>query len=173
MPSIQVNRLTNANIYVNGVSKLGTAEEITAPDIKFMLAEHKALGMVGKVELFSGIDKLEMKIKWNSFYADVMAQFSNPFNALQLQIRSSLETYTSQGRSAEVPVVVYVTGMIKNVPMGNFKQHDNVELESTLTATYVKFQVNGVEVMEFDALANIYKVNGVDVLLNYRNNIGG
>jgi len=53
MPQIKVNRLTNANVYVDGQSQLGKAEEVNLPDITFMLSEHKALGMIGKFELFS------------------------------------------------------------------------------------------------------------------------
>ncbi len=172
MPNISVNRLTNANVYVNGKSLLGKAEEVNLPDIKHMMSEHKALGMIGKLELWSGVDKLEAKIKWNSFYSDVHKQFANPFRALNLQVRSSLEVYTSQGRTAQQPVVVFLTGQSKNFPTGNFKQHDNVELESNLTVTYVKVVVNGENILEFDVLANIFKVNGEDIMAQYRANLG-
>ena len=172
MAQTSVNRLTNANVYLNGKSLLGKAEEINLPDIKHMLSEHKALGMIGKVELWSGIEKLEAKIKWNSFYADVHKTVANPFSALQLQVRSSLETYTSQGRTAQQPVVVHLTGMSKNFPTGNFKQHDNVELETNMTVTYVKVVVGGEVVTEYDVLANIFKVGGVDVMAQYRANLG-
>ena len=172
MPNISVNRLTNANIYLDGRSCLGRAEEITLPIIKHVLSEHKALGMVGKVELWSGVDKLETKIKWNSFYADVHKKFANPFRALNLQVRSSLEVYTSQGRTAQQPVVVYLTGSSKDFPTGNFKQHDNVELESNLTVTYVKLVVNGETIIEYDVLSNIFKVAGEDVMAQYRANLG-
>lgn len=37
-----------------------------------IMQEHKALGMVGKIELPAGFDKLEGEIKWNSFYHEVM-----------------------------------------------------------------------------------------------------
>lgn len=172
MSNIKVNRLTNANVYLNGKSLLGRAEEVNLPDIKHMLSEHKALGMVGKVELWSGVDKLEAKIKWNSFYADVHKQFADPFKALNLQLRSSLEVYTAQGRTEQQPVVVFLTGQSKNFPTGNFKQHDNVELESNLTVTYVKVVVNGENIIEFDVLSNIFKVAGQDVMATYRQNLG-
>ncbi|MZQ57783.1 phage major tail tube protein, partial [Escherichia coli] len=45
---IEVNRITNANIYINGNNLLGRAEEIKLPDISMIMQEHKALGMVGK-----------------------------------------------------------------------------------------------------------------------------
>lgn len=172
MPNISVNRLTNANIYLNGKSLLGRAEEINLPDIKHKMSEHKALGLVGSMELWSGIEKLEAKIKWNSFYSDVHKKMADPFRSMNLQVRSSLEVYNSQGRAQQQPVVVYLTGQSKNFPAGNFKQHDNVELESNLTITYVKVVVNGEPIIEVDVLANIFKVDGTDVMAQYRANLG-
>lgn len=173
MGQISVKRITNANIYLNGTSLLGQAEEVTAPGPKYTLAEHKALGMVGKVEFFAGIDKLEGKIKWNSFYKDQLPNFANPFTVLNLQVRGSIETYTSQGRTEEKPVVIYMTAQVKNFPDANFKQHENVEAETTFGATYYKMTIDGTDIVEFDAMANIFKINGTDVLAQYRSNIGG
>lgn len=170
---IQVNRLTNANVYIDGTSHLGQAEEVNLPDIKAKLAEHKALGMVGTFELFAGIDKMEASIKWNSFYKDAMVKMGDPTQALDIQVRGNLETYGSTGRTEQVASVCYIKGMPKNFPMGNFKQHDNVEATSQLTVTYCKLEINGEEVLEIDVLANIYKVNGVDIMAQYRANIGG
>lgn len=170
--SITVNRLTNANIYIDGASQLGKAEEVNLPDITFMLSEHKALGMIGKFELFSGIDKLEATIKWNAFYSDVLKQFANPRKTMKLQVRSSLESHDSNGLVSEVPCVAYLTVQPKNFPAGNYKQHDNVEATSKLTCTAYKLEIDGSEVVEFDALANIYTVDGVDLFANYRSNIG-
>jgi hypothetical protein len=56
--------------------------------------------------------------------------------------------------------------------LGNYKQNDNVELESELAVTYIKLEIDGVEKLEADAMANIFKVNGQDQFANYRNNIG-
>lgn len=173
MASIEVNRLTNANVYIDGASQLGKAEEVNLPDITFMLSEHKALGMIGKFELFSGIDKLEATIKWNSFYSDVLKKFANPRSMMKLQVRSSLETYNSDGISAQVPCVAYLTVQPKNFPAGNYKQHDNVEATSKLTCTAYKLEIDGVEVIDYDALANVYSVDGVDIFETYRQNIGG
>jgi P2 family phage contractile tail tube protein len=169
---IKINRLTNANVYVDGKSFLGKAEEISLPDIKHIMTEHKALGMIAKMEFFSGIDKLEAKIKWNSFYPDALKKMANPTRALQIQVRGSLEEYTSQGRTAETPVVIFITGLPKNFPMGVFKQHDNVESESQLTITYCRMEINREPIAEIDTLANIYKVDGEDIFATYRQNIG-
>lgn len=170
--AIQINRLTNANVYVDGTNMLGRAEEITLPTIQHKMAEHKALGMVGVAEFFSGIDKMEAKIKWNSFYSDAMKKAANPTTSVKLMVRSSLEVYSAEGRLEQQPVVCYMTCQYKGFPMGNFKQHDNVELESTLAVYYCKLEINGEEIVEIDILSNIYKVASNDILATYRLNLG-
>ena len=137
---IEINRITNANIYVNGNSLLGRAEEIKLPDISAIMQEHKALGMVGKIEL---------------------------------QCRSSIETYGAQGRIQEVSLVTFLTVIFKKNPLGTYKQHDNAEFGSSFSATYIKQVVDGEEVLELDYLANIFRVGGEDMMANYRTNIGG
>lgn len=173
MSKIQMNRITNANVYLNGSSMLGRAEEIKLPDVSAMLSEHKALGMIGKIELPSGFDKLEGEIKWNSLYEDVAKVMANPFKTVQLQCRSNIEVYGAGGRTEEVPLVTFLTVLFKKNPLGTFKPHDNAEFSSSFSATYIKQVVNGKDMLELDYMANIFKVNGEDLLSTYRNNIGG
>jgi P2 family phage contractile tail tube protein len=40
MSKIQINRLTNANVYMDGNNLLGRAEEINLPQIKHKMSEH-------------------------------------------------------------------------------------------------------------------------------------
>ena len=54
MSKIKINKLTNANVYLNGINLLGRAEEVQLPQIKHKLAEHKALGMVGSADAHAG-----------------------------------------------------------------------------------------------------------------------
>ncbi|MFN3437794.1 MAG: phage major tail tube protein [Acidovorax sp.] len=173
MSKIQINRVTNANIYIEGNNLLGRAEEIKLPDVSAMMAEHKALGMMGKIELPSGFDKLEGEIKWNSYYRDAARMMANPFKALQLQCRSSIDVYGSGGRVSQLPLVTHLTVTFKKNPMGTFKQHDNVELPAAFGATYIKQVIDGEDVLELDYMANIFKVGGEDLLAQYRANIGG
>ena len=52
------------------------------------------------------------------------------------------------------------------------KPQDNAEYETTMSVNYAKLIVDGEEIFEIDVLENIYKVEGVDILETYRNNIG-
>lgn len=170
--SVKINRLTNANVYVDGTNLLGRAEEVDAPKPMAIMSEHKTLGLNGKLEYPSGIDKMEMRIKWNAFYADVMPKFMNPWQAVKLMIRASQETWEGGSRVGQKSYVIYATAQPKGIPLGNFKSQDNVEMESSLACTQVKMEIDGVEIFEFDAEANIYRVNGVDLMATYRANIG-
>lgn len=170
---ITVNRVTNANVYLDGENQLGRAEEVTLPTIKIKSAEHKALGMVGSLELPSGVDKLESKFKWNSFYRSIFLAMANPYKFASIQVRANVELYAGEGREGEVPLVVYLRGNFKELPLGALKQHDNAEFESTFNVTYVKVELDGEELLEYDVLNNIYKVGGEDILATYRTNVGG
>lgn len=173
MAKIEVNRICNANVYVDGNSLLGKVEECKLPEVKVTMTEHKALGLQGKLEFPSGLDKMEATFKWNSLYADVLAKVANPFKAVEVQVRGSLETYGNSGRTQETPMVAYLTGVFSKFPLGAFKQHDNVEAETTMSVTYCKLELDGTTILEFDALANIYKAGDVDLLETYKTNIGG
>lgn len=173
MSKIAIHRITNANVYLAGQSLLGRAEEVQLPQIKAKMVEHKAVGMVGTIEAFAGFEKLEGKIKWASFYADVLRKVANPFKALQLQVRGSMPIILGGSVSREAPVVALLSVVFKSLPGGTYKQHENVELETEFIAYYMKLTVDGQDVAEIDVLENIYKAGGVDLLAQYRANIGG
>lgn len=172
MSKISINKLYNANVYVNGVSFLGRAEEVTLPKVQAKMVEHKALGMFGVIETAAGIEKMEAKIKWSSLYPEVIGEAANPYKSVSIQVRASLETHDSTGRIAEVPVVAFMTAQFKQFPGVGFKHQDNAEVETELTVSYYKLTIDGKDYIEVDAFANIWKVEGEDILAQYRTNIG-
>lgn len=167
-----INRVTNANIYIDGESHLGKGLEVELPSIEQVTAEHKGLGQVGIAEYFAGFAKMEATIKWAAIYSDIYSLTANPFAVRQLQIRANIDVITSQGVEEQVPYVAYVNGSFKKMDGGTFKQQENVELESMMTVNSFKIEIGGEEKVEFDVLANIYKVDGVDQLAQYRANLG-
>lgn len=174
MSKIEVKKITNANIYLGGDNLLGRAEEVSLPVVKAKMVDHTALGLVGVPEFPSGIEKLDGgKIKWASLYPEVLAKAANPFVVYDLQVRGNLETYTSQGRVSEEPVVALLSASFKSIPMGQYKPRDNAEFETDLAVHYIKLIAGNVEILEVDVLANIWRARGVDLLSNYRANIGG
>lgn len=171
MALLNVTRVTNANIYVDGVSLLGRAEEIELAFPKAKMVDHKGLGMFGTGEFPAGIDKLEAKVKWDSIFSEVLLTLSI-FHSHQFQIRASVEEYTSLGRTAELPFIGLMTAQFKEGGPLNFKQHEQVDFPSTLAVYHCEYIIAGVTYLIYDLLANIYIVNGVDQLAVFKANLG-
>lgn len=170
---VQTNQIINSNVYIDGNNHLGKASEIDMPDVMAKMTEFKALGLIGSFELPSGFDKMELRIKWNAFYPEIAAQFVNPFKKISIMVRGNMEIWEGGDRVGEKAVVIYATCQSKGFPTGKFKAQDNVEVESKLSCTHVKMEIDGEEVLELDIMNNIFKAAGVDMMANYRNNIGG
>jgi len=168
---IDVRKIYNANVYVDGANFLGRVEEATLAEIKMKMTEHKAVGMIGSVEFPSGIEKMEASLKWAGAYNEAML-LSNPFVARKIMIRASVEKYDATGRVSEVPAVFTMTATAKNAQGGSFKQHDNWDATTQFNVTSIKIEYGGIAVLEYDAMANIYKVAGADILAQYKANTG-
>ena len=174
MSKIKLQQVTNANVYVNGNCFLGRAEEIELPKLVALMVERKALGMVGKIELPAGFDKMNGSIKWASYYDDVMEAVANPFKMIRLMVRSSVEEYNSEvGRASQKALVTHLSVMFKESSLGSHKQNDPAEYPSAYSCQYIKQVFDGKDVVEYDSMANIFKIGGEDQLELYRENIGG
>jgi len=171
---MRVSKIFNANVYIDGTnSLLGRAKEIVLPDVAVKTEEHVGLGMVGAIELPTGLQAMTTKIKWAGFYADQLTLGANPFQAHKLQVRASHESFEAGGRVEQVPLVVNLTVRWKKTPLGTIVAQTGQEPEDELATTYVKVTRNGVELVEIDVLENVWKVNGEDVLAAYNKNLGG
>lgn len=170
--SVAINQIVNANVYVNGNSQLGKASEIKIPDIEFESIEHKGLGLHGSIKLPAGVNAIEAEVTWESFYPELRAVLANPYKNAQLMCRSNLQQFNAQGLAAEVPLVTIMNVSASKIGGTGHKNKENSEFTDTFNVFSIKQTAGGKEVLFIDVLANIYRVNGVDVLSQYRTNIG-
>lgn len=168
-----VSKIYHANLYIDGTnSMLGRLSEIKLPDRVANTEEHKALGMVGTLELPTGLAAMVMTFKWNGFYADVKKFSGNPFKGRRFQLRANHETFGEGGRIAEVPLVVTVGGTFKKAGASTFKPMEAGETDDEVAVSYIKAELDGDELYEIDVLNNIWRVGGEDVLETMRQNLG-
>src|ERR1035437_9937559 len=111
---VNVNRITNANVYLDGINCLGMAEEVKFPRVKAIMVEHKGLGMVGKGKFPAGIDALEATIKWVSFYMSAELLIGSIYGTHSYQVRGNIETYSSAGIIDQVPGAWYFTALVND-----------------------------------------------------------
>lgn len=167
-----INKATNANLYIDGGSTLGMVAEFTVPTPTQKVSENMPLGQIGTTQHFAGFEPMEASIKWASIYEEFFRVITDPFRSHALQLRASVDVYDSNGLASQVPFVVFLTARFKSIPGGVFKAHENVELDSDIIVDSIKTVYNGTVLLDFDAAANRYFANGVDVLATYRNNLG-
>ena len=169
---LSINRITNANIYVDGIGLLGRAEEIEVAQPRHRMVDHKGLGMAGVAEFWAGVDKLESRIKWSSIYPEAQVLASSPFRSHSFQVMGSIEQYTSQDRSAELPLVYLMTGVFKDAGALTFKHQENTDAQSVISVYHTELYVAGTQIFLYDVMANLYVVGGVDQLAAFRANLG-
>jgi P2 family phage contractile tail tube protein len=171
-PSL-INRVTNANVYLNGTTNLlGRAEEIELPQIKLVMVEHKGLGLFGKLKYPAGHDVLEAKVKWASFYPEVMGAVFQPFKSTALMVRADVQQMGADGLVSEVPLVALLTGIFHEMIGGKLVKHENSDTPSAMTVYYYKLMLEGIDQVEVAPAAGIFKVNGVDQLGEFNANQG-
>lgn len=166
-----IKKITDANVYLDGTSFLGKAQEVNLPDLKFQMSAHNALGMFGKIDLPSGLEPLEATIKMNGIYKEFQKLLADPFTSRTLVVYANQETWTGGGRTAQEQVVITMVGTSKSAPLGAFKQHEPADASGVFAITAAKLEIAGDTVFDVDVLNNIFKVNGTDLLSDYRANL--
>ena len=172
MAGLQIHRISNAVVYLDGNSFLAKAAEIDLGTIKAVMSEYSGLGMIGSIELPDGLEKLEGKIVWDSLYKEAAAKVATPFSSVALQCRSSIEVHTSQGGVDELPLVTFMTVTFKEYNLGSYKPREKSTYESPFSATSIRQLINGKEMVMLDYISNIYRINDSDMLGKYRANLG-
>lgn len=170
---IEMSKVFNARVYIDGNDFIAKAEEVELPKVKFTFAETKALGLYGASELPTGIDKLEAKIKFNTVDPSFMKLASDPFTSRVVIVRAPYQVWTQQGVSKSADLKAEMRGFFKEFDSGKFKARDTVEAEATLSVIYYRLEIDSKEILEIDVINNIYKVDGKDKLQEYRTAIGG
>ena len=170
MASVKI--ITNANLRLNGNSLIGKVEECTLPEIKSKMSEFTAIGMVGSTEYPSGFEISEMTATVSGYHSDLLKIVGDPNRVLDLVLRSEVKNHTPSGVATTESVVVTTRATCKNMPLGGFKAHERVMQELSFAIFYIKLEIGGQNILEYDPVANIYKVDGVDKLQGYRTNLG-
>jgi len=170
--ALTIQKVFDANVYINNVSKHGQASEITCPQVNYMMNDYTALGMIGTLPLFNGIEAMEATFKWTYLDNDAQMDMSDPFQAVEIMVRSSKAIYENGGLVEEQPIVIFMRGTGKQHQGGTFASKTDVETESVLAVNYYKLEIDGEEIIEIDVISNIFKINGEDMLAERRANLG-
>jgi P2 family phage contractile tail tube protein len=170
---MKVSKVLDANVYVNNESAHGQASEVTCPEVTPVMSEHNSLGSIGTLKTFAKkFEAMEATIKWSYAENDVLKSCGNFSKPMDIMVRSNKSVFDSGMEVTEIPVVIYMKGVPTKHVSGTFKSGESTEGETTLAVHYLKQEVDGEEIIEVDIRNNIYKVNGEDLLAEYKQNLG-
>ena len=170
--ALNINKVFDANVYINNSSTHGQASEVTCPEVNYIMNEYNSLGMFGTARFPNGIEAMESTINWQYPENEVQVALANPFKAVDIMVRSSKATYDNGGLVEEKPIVIYMRGLPMGHQGGTFAGKDDVATTSTIAVNYYKLEVDGEEIIEVDTINNIFKVGGEDLLEQRRTNLG-
>ena len=118
------------------------------------------------------LDPMEATFKATGFNSNFDAMASSPYTEIGLQIRANLCVARGQGKAEGKPVKMELKGWFSSAKVGSFKQGEGAACEYKMEVIAMKLEVDGRELKEVDIDNHIWKVDGVDLLADFRKNLG-
>ena len=168
----RMQKVSDANVYVNNDNKHGLAAEVVCPNVSYIMNEYNALGMIGTARFPDGIEAMEATIKWMYPDNDALIELANPYEAVDIMVRSNQGVWAGEGRVENRPIVIFLKGFPMQHQGGTFASKTDVTLESQIAVNYYRLEVAMEEIIEVDVLNNRLIIGGVDVMRQYRRNLG-
>ena len=164
-------KLKNFNLFGDGNTWRALIDSVTLPKLTRKVEEWRGGGMFGPVEVDLGLEKLEMSFKAGGFMLDAYRAFgAKGHNANQWRFAGA---YEDDSTGDVMAVEVLVRGRVREIDPGDAKAGDDTEHTHTISASYYKLTVNGVDEIEIDLPGMVFKVNGgQDVMAMIRRAIG-
>jgi P2 family phage contractile tail tube protein len=168
---MQISKLTHCNVYLAGVSHVGKFSEVTVPEVKHKAQDHKSGDMIGTRRVSGPLEAMECTLKADGFYPDFHIQACDPDTELKLQVRCNLKTY-SGGKAQDVPVSMDLVCWCSSNKVGTLQSQDYAKPEYKMEVSYFCLTVDGAEVQCIDVDNAVHRVNGEDLLAQFRTNLG-
>ncbi len=159
-------KLKNFNVFADGESWIGQVAEVSLPEIKLKTEGWRGGGMLGEVDVNMGLEKLEMETKLGGLVVGAMRQFGRiGVGGAMLRYVGAYQEDVEMG---VLPAELVVRGMHTSFNPGTAKTGDNTEHTLKSTLSYLKWSVNKRVEIEIDMLANVYIIDGVDLMADIR-----
>lgn len=164
-------KLFNMNVFINGTSMIGRAEEVTPPKLSMKLEEYRGAGMPGSVNVFMGLDSgaLDMEFTLGGLETIVLRQLFSNLSDTQLRFAGS---FLDDATGETVGCDIQVRGRFTELDWGSAKPGENTQHKYTMKNTYCRVTVGDEVFFEADVLNCKLQVYGRDIMEAHRKNLG-
>lgn len=166
-------KLKHLNVFVNGTSYVGEAEDFTPAKLSRKFDPYRGGGMPGAVNIDMGLDDgaLDISFTFGGLSDELIQLQGTPqIDGVSLRFAGALQRDdTEEVDSLEI----VCRGRFKEQDLGTLKAGDNSQTKITMVNTYYKVLVNGAVLHEID-LINMIEIgpDGVDRMAEYSKAIG-
>lgn len=165
-------KLVAFTVYMNGGDYMGVAD-VTLPSFEAQTTTVSGAGIAGEYDSPSigNFGSMTVTLNWRTIERNA-ARLSSPV-AKALDFRGAQQTYDNiSGTYRDVPIRVAVRALPKKLDLGKLETNGTTDSSNELEVLYIKVLIDGQELIEYDKLNYIYKVNGVDYLAARRASLG-
>ena len=164
------SKLKNFNVFSEAVPYLGVAKQVELPKITMASEEYRGAGMIAPLDIDLGLEKLEMTVTYGGIIPAIMRQMGEPrIDGLQLRY---VGAYQSDSTGAPAVGELVTRGRIMEMDPGSAEAGADTEWKVQQTLAYLKWSVNGTEVIAIDVMSGMYRVGGVDRMIGIRTALG-
>jgi P2 family phage contractile tail tube protein len=104
-------------------------------------------------------------------YPEMHGLLSSPDSELKIQVWCNLKLY-SGGKAQDIPVALDLVAWCSDGKVGTLQAADYAKPEYKLEVSYFALRVDGVELQAIDIDNHIHRVNGEDLLAQFRTYLG-
>lgn len=165
---IRLGQTTNADVYVDGNRHVGRVKEFGLDKLGYETVTHEALGLKIKVDLPGRtMEALNATISFAWLEIEMLLRTLVPNRAITFTFEQFVDVFSEEGfeTGESYKLKTTVSLLFKSSTFDAFKNGEGmgIEHECSVIRYTVKSDANDLPIIEVAPLANICRVNGVDV----------
>ena len=172
MAKTVVGKIYQANFYINGNTFLGQAKEFSIPTIENNMEDFVSVGLPGSISLASGKNSIESRVAWNAPNKIAWRYAADTETTYDFMIKGGREDYTTGNTTVMENITCFMRGRFRQTPNLDYTGKADATSETAIDVYSLKVEIDGVSYLEYDPLAYIYTVNGIDKLAAMRIALG-
>ena len=172
MSNIVPEKSNNFTVYIDGEEQAGIAEG-TLPSGEFMTSEVRGAGIAGVIDSpgLGHMQSMTIELTWRAV-TDMFIELTKPGGHELDMYAEHLAFDAGRGEYVSHSVNAYIKAVTKGFELGRLVVNDSAETKTTHEIYYMKLFVDGEDVLEIDKYNFIYRVRGIDYMLETRRALG-
>ncbi|MGE7139656.1 phage major tail tube protein [Luteibacter sp. NPDC031894] len=153
--------LKNFNHFQDGAGWTGETNSVTLSKLTRKMEPVINGGMALPTKVDLGMDELQVTVTTNGYRLDALSAFgATTVDAVGWRFMGA---YQNDATGQLDAVEVYMRGRYSEIDPGDAKAQTVSEWKYTFEPAVYRISINGLEVIFIDSLANVVRINGVDI----------